>query len=239
VTGFTPDPPSGRVYHAGRLVRGTDVTPAGQLRLDAIARYLQDVAEDDVKDAAWDEPQDWLLRRCELAIAACPARGEEVRLRTFCSGLGPRWAERTTTLAGPAGDLIQATALWVAIGALSGAPVPLSAEFRRIYGPSTQDRTVTSRLRHPAPGPDLVARPWPLRAADFDPAGHVNNSIAWAAAEDLLAGQGWRPARAEAEYHRQVLPGCEPGLAASHSPARLDAWLLAGTDRLASLRLSR
>lgn len=239
MTDFTPDPPAGRVYEVIRTVRGTDVTPAGELRLDAIARYLQEAAQDDVTDSAWTEPQDWLLRRCELAIAGYPVHGDQVRLRTFCSGLGPRWAERTTTLAGPAGDLIQATALWVAVDRQTGAPAPLSEEFRRVYGPSAQQRTVTSRLRHPAPGPDLASRPWPLRAADFDPAGHVNNSIAWAAAEDILAGLRWRPASAEAEYHRQILPGCEPALLTGHSPGRADAWLVTGQDRLVSLRLER
>lgn len=239
MTSFAADPPAGRLYHAERTVRGTDVTPAGQLRLDAIARYLQDAAEDDVAESRWDEPQDWLLRRCELVIGGYPCRGDEVRLRTFCSGLGPRWAQRTTTLSGKDGDLIQASALWVAIARQTGAPAQLSEEFRRVYGPSAQGRTVSARLTHPAPDPWLGQRPWPLRAADFDTAGHVNNAIAWAAAEDALAGLSWRPSRAESEYHRQILPGCEPGLIACHSPGGLDAWLVDGKDRLVSIRLAR
>ncbi len=60
---FVPDPVSGRIFATSRLVRMTDVTPSGRLRLDAIARYLQEAAEDDVTDSGWDEPCDWLLRR--------------------------------------------------------------------------------------------------------------------------------------------------------------------------------
>ena len=37
------------------------MTPAGRLRLDAIARYLQDVAEDDLLDSGLRDAAAWLL----------------------------------------------------------------------------------------------------------------------------------------------------------------------------------
>ena len=40
------------MFTTARTVRGTDVTPAGRLRFDALARYLQDAAEDDLADIA-------------------------------------------------------------------------------------------------------------------------------------------------------------------------------------------
>jgi len=49
------------VFATVQVVRGTDVAPSGRLRLDALARYLQDAAEDDLADAGWDEPYGWLL----------------------------------------------------------------------------------------------------------------------------------------------------------------------------------
>src|SRR5215831_9616535 len=45
------EPGTGRIYSTRRIVRSTDVTPSGRLRLDALARYLQIVAEDDVADS--------------------------------------------------------------------------------------------------------------------------------------------------------------------------------------------
>ncbi|HUL25351.1 MAG TPA: hypothetical protein VLW44_06235 [Streptosporangiaceae bacterium] len=72
---FAPDPAHGRVFTTARVVRGTDVTPSGRLRLDALARYLQDAAEDDLADAGWDQPYGWLLRRCEVAIRGHPGSG--------------------------------------------------------------------------------------------------------------------------------------------------------------------
>jgi acyl-ACP thioesterase len=234
-----PGPASGRVFSTGRQVRSTDVTPAGRLRFDALARYLQDAAEDDVADSGWQEPCGWLLRRCSVTVRGYPAVGEQVALRTFCSAAGPRWAERTTTLAGSAGDLIQACAIWVAVDPESGQPRPLGPGFLAVYGESAGGRAVSARLRHPAPGAAPAGRDWPLRASDFDTAGHVNNSVHWAAVEDLLAGRGWLPAAAEMEYHRPILPGQAARLVSSQAGGELRAWLLDGGQRLASALLTR
>src|SRR5262249_50860885 len=147
---FVPDPPRGRVFTTARAVRGTDVTPAGRLRFDAIARYLQDAAEDDLADAGWDEPYGWLLRRCQVAVRGSPAGGRG-GVRTFCSASGPGWAERTPPLPGPSGDRVQARAVWVAITGADGRPCPRGPAFHRLYGPSTGGRQVSARLSHPAP----------------------------------------------------------------------------------------
>jgi acyl-ACP thioesterase len=243
---------AGRVFAASRVVRSTDVTPAGRLRLDALARYLQDAAEDDLADSGWDEPTDWLLRRVTVAVRRYPARREVLRLSTFCSAIGPRWAERTTTVAGPGGDLVQARAVWVAIARADGRPAPLGAAFHRLYGPSAEGHRVSARLSHPGPPADSHSGPpgagpgrphgrtWPLRATDFDPAGHVNNSVHWAAVEEVLAGlaDGWRPARADFEYARPIQPGDDPELVVSHTPGELRVWMLGGNQTLASARLT-
>src|SRR5580693_6274200 len=200
---FRPDPPRGRVFTTTRQVRSTDVIPAGRLRLDALARYLQQAAEDDVSDAGWDGSYFWLLRRVALAIRGYPAHRERISLRTYCSATGPRWAERTTVVSGTDGDLIQSTAIWVAVSA-DGRPVPLGESFQRVYGPSAGGRQVSARLTHPGLPGSAAGRPWPLRAADFDTAGHVNNAVHWAAVEDELPGLDWLPGRAELEYHRPI-----------------------------------
>jgi acyl-ACP thioesterase len=235
---FRADPVQGRVFTTTRQVRSTDVTPAGRLRLDSLARYLQQAAEDDVGDAGWDGPYLWLLRRVALAIRGYPAHRERISLRTYCSATGPRWAERTTTVSGADGDLIQSTAIWVAVSAGDGRPVPLDEMFQRIYGPSTGGRQVSARLSHPGLPGSAAARPWPLRAADFDTAGHVNNSIHWAAMEDELAGVDWLPGHAELEYHRPILPVAEPELVSRPEPGELRAWLRDGPQRLASAWLT-
>jgi acyl-ACP thioesterase len=247
---FRSEPAAGRIYATRRIVRSTDVARSGRLRLDALARYLQTAAEDDVADAGLVEPVVWLVRRCELRISALPAMGDRVAVRTFCSGTGPRWAERTTTLASPSGrPLVQATAVWAAVGVADGRPVPLSADFTSIYGPSAAGRVVSVRLSHRRPDSTVLSgngaavgappRDWPLRAADFDTAGHVNNAVHWAVVEDELAATDWLPSAAAVEYQRAIMPGCLPRLVTSRQPGQTALWLLDGTSLLASARLTR
>jgi acyl-ACP thioesterase len=245
---FRTEPARGRVYATRRIVRSTDVTPSGRLRLDALARYLQTAAEDDVADAGLAEPVVWLVRRCELRIAALPVMGERVAVRTFCSGTGPRWAERTTTLATPGGrPLAQATAVWAAVSQADGRPVQLTPHFSAIYGPSAAGRAASVRLSHRRPAEitgngvadGTPPRDWPLRVADFDTAGHVNNAVHWEVVEDELAAIGWLPSVAEVEYQRAILPGCLPRLVTERQPGQSTIWLMAGDRVLASARLSK
>lgn len=245
---FRSEPASGRVYMTRRIVRSTDVAPSGRLRLDALARYLQTVAEDDLADSGLAEPVVWLVRRCELRIRALPAMGERLTVATFCSGTGPRWAERTTTLCGTDGvPLVQASAIWAAVSRADGQPVPLSAGFLTAYGGSAGGRVVSARLTHPRPaaavqdgnGAGSATRlgTWPLRAVDFDTAGHVNNAVHWAVVEDELAAGNWVPSAAEMEYHRAILPGCTPRLVTERRDGAMVLWLLADGRVLASARL--
>ena len=44
------------MYQASRRVRLGDASPRGRLRLDACARYLQDIANDDSRDAGSPNP---------------------------------------------------------------------------------------------------------------------------------------------------------------------------------------
>jgi acyl-ACP thioesterase len=245
---FRPEPASGRVYTTHRIVRSTDVLPSGRLRLDALARYLQAAAEDDLSDSGLIEPVVWLVRRCELRIRALPAMGERLRIATFCSGTGPRWAERTTTLCAPDGaPLVMASALWALVSGADGRPVPLSADFLTTYGESAGGRVVSARLSHPRPraidgnGVGTESRPavWPLRAVDFDTAGHVNNAVHWAVVEDELAAGSWVPSVAEVEYHRAIVPGCMPQVVTDRREGETLLWLQADGRLLASARLSQ
>jgi acyl-ACP thioesterase len=242
---FAPYPPSGRVFTVSRAVRSTDVTPDGRLRFDALARYLQEAAEDDVADAGLAQPCVWLGRRVAVAVRGYPVQGQPLELTTFCSATGPRWAERTTTVTACGRDLMQAMAVWAAVAADSGRSVPLGPAFHRLYGEAAQGRTVSARLSLPGPrtadGQDAPrpGRAWPLRASDFDMAGHVNNTVHWAAVEDVLAEAGWLPSAAELEYHRPILPGHDPRLVVSQQRDQLSCWLLDGPHRLASARLTR
>ena len=110
-----------------------------------------------------------------------------VDLVTFCSGFGPRWAERRTR--SPPGRLRspKRSALWVFADRAGGRPLPLHDQFFAIYGEAAGGRRVSSRLVHPRPPVGVSSRPWPLRVRDLDLLDHVNNARALEAVEDEVA----------------------------------------------------
>jgi acyl-ACP thioesterase len=211
------------------------------VRYDAIARYLQDVAEDDANDAGWPKSIGWLLRRCVIDVRQFPALGERVQLATFCSASAPKWAERTTTLTGDAGGSAQASAVWIAVDTTSGRPTRVGELFERVYAPSTDGRRASVRLSIPAPNSQALAaaRDWPLRQSDLDVWGHVNNAISWAAVEDELSHLDWLPQRAEVEHNDAMTLADVPRLASGPSDAGLDLWLVTAGRVLTSARLFR
>jgi acyl-ACP thioesterase len=214
-----------------------DASMSGRLRLDALAQFLQDLAANDAEDAEVVRDRGWVLRRMELDVTRLPAIYEDVVITTWCSGVGSRWAERSTTLddtrALEGGVCVEARALWVYIDLSTGAPVPLSDTFHQVYGRDVPK--VRARLQHPGPPPDAKRRPWPLRITDFDVFGHVNNAVYWSAVEDELATwlDGRRILHCEVEYRAGIDPGDVPELAVVAGD-QLALWFVVGDEVRAS-----
>lgn len=223
-----------------RTVRLGDVSPSGRLRLDALARYLQDVATDDVDDAGITGA--WVLRRSALRVGELPLFRDVVELDTFCSGFGRRWAERRTTLRVDGAPRVESVALWVYVDA-RGRPAPLEDWFFDLYGTAANDRRVSGRLRLPAPPDDAMRREWVVRRTDLDVLGHVNNAIAWAAVEDEVARHGLlsegRIAGAEMEYRAPVDVGDPCELVSVRDVDGMACWLVVDGEVRAAARLAR
>jgi acyl-ACP thioesterase len=215
-----------------------DASVSGRLRLDALAQYLQDVAANDAEDAEVVRDRGWVLRRMEVDVTRLPAIYEDIVLTTWCSGVGSRWAERSTTIADTraleGGVCVETRALWVYIDLATGAPVALSDTFHRIYGGDDMPK-VRARLQHPGPPADAKRRPWPLRITDFDVFGHVNNAVYWSAVEDELATwlDGRRVGHCEVEYRAGIDPGDVPELLVV-AGEQLTVWFMVGDEVRAS-----
>lgn len=184
-----PPPATGRIYRHTAVAGLGDVTPQRRARLDAVARWLQDAAWADVVDSGIPDEGVWVVRRMELAVERFPSFWEPLEVATFCSGTGPLWAERRTTVRGEQGGLVEAVALWVHLDPDGARPRPLPAGFEAVYGEAAGGRRVRARLKHPPEPPEgAPAAPWWFRATDLDMAHHVNNAVYWAAVEEELAG---------------------------------------------------
>lgn len=211
-------PAIGRVFRASRRAHLGDVDAHGTVRLEALARFLQDVATDDADDAQLSETRGvWVLRSSDVEIVSTPVYHEAVELATFCSGTGPRWAERRTRVTGDRGAFVDAAGLWVFVDREHGRPLALDDDFHDRYGESAAGRRVRGRLVHGAPPDDADWRTWPLRTSDFDVLDHVNNARSLEAVEDELARRlsGRLPVRARVEYRGTLERGDAVMLASS------------------------
>jgi acyl-ACP thioesterase len=202
-TELVPAPSAGRVFTERTRAGLGDVAPSGRVRLDAIARWLQDAAFADIMDTGLPDDAVWVVRRLGLRVERFPRFGEAIEVATWCSGTGSLWAERRTTVSGDGGGRVEAVALWVHLDADGLRPRPMPAGFEAVYGPATGGRRVRARLRHPpAPPPGAASTAWRFRAADLDLAAHVNNAAYWEVLEeDLAAGaEPLAPLEAEIEH---------------------------------------
>ena len=222
--------PDGRSFAGTRKVRLGDVDATGRLRLDAVARYLQDVATDDVDDAdVSGTPDDhtWVLRRLAVAVRHWPHFRDSVELVTWCSATAGSAAERRTTISEGGEVAIESEALWVFVSP-DGRPARLGPEFLARYSPTTPRRRLSTRLQHGVAPPDAVRASWPLRAIDLDVLGHVNNAVHWAAVEEVLRGtaaaldRGWT---VELEYRAPLEADDKPDLAVVRTHDGFACWL--------------
>ena len=223
-TELLPLPPAGRSFAASRTVRLGDVDAHGELRLDSIARYLQDVATDDAVDAGLANAMGWLVRRTMIRVEQPAVLNESVELTTWCTGSGRSWAERRTSIRSEGGAAIDAVCLWVQIDVDSGRPARLDDGCHDVYGTAAGGRTVSSKLSLPkSPSADGVAESWAFRVTDLDPFGHVNNAAQWALHEHHLASIGTaRRGIGEIEYPAPAPAGRSLDLVLDGT----DGWLL-------------
>lgn len=211
----SPFPSAGRTFTTRRRVRLGDVTPKGRLRLDATARYLQDIATDDALDGNYDDPHGWVVRRTEMWVREFPSYLDWLELVTWCGGVGSHWAERRTriTVNGSTIAAIETASLWVRVDLRTLKPLPLTETFRSQIGVAAADRHVSARLLvgRNLPGDAAVTDSfaWPLRFVDFDAVGHLNNAVYWEPLEQFLGANRDRraPLHATVEHHRSVEPG--------------------------------
>lgn len=195
---------SGRRFSAARPIRLSDADAAGRLRHDSIARYLQDIAADDVLDAGWTPDEHiWVVRRTVLDVVQPVLSDTSVELTTWCGAVAGAAAARRTSIVGDQGGHVEAEMIWIHLGP-DLQPLRLGDRFLSVYGASAEGRRASTRLELPGPTDGAAAAPWRLRRADVDRLGHINNAAYWPPVEELFADRLREPHRALLEYRRPL-----------------------------------
>jgi acyl-ACP thioesterase len=185
-----------------------DCAPTGRVRLDALARFVQDIAYADAEDVGLSRTAAWVVRRTRMRVAHFPRFGEHLELATFCSGLGRMWAERRTSITGDGPGDAEVVSLWVHLDPLSGRPTPITEQEIEVWGESAAGRRVTARLRHPAPEGVEDSFSWWFRHTEYDLAGHINNAAyLQPLEEELLQGVDLESIDIEIEYRTPAQAG--------------------------------
>lgn len=233
-----PIPVIGRTFAAQRRVRLADMDETGRLRLDAVARFLQDVAIDDVQETGWGLPSHlWFVRRIRLEVRAPFLDDRDVRLVTWCSGLAAIAAGRRWSLVGDRGGRIEVDSVWIHLGP-DQRPTRI-ASFG-VYAEATGGRSVSTRLELPLTADDARRSPWALRSTDVDLHGHVNNAVYWQAIEDAARGEGVdlaAPLVAELDYRDPIDLGDRVELAISRDDEAVSVGFCVGDSVPAAARV--
>ncbi len=178
-----------RQFQLNRRVALSDTDHTGRLRLDACARYLQDVAAFDAIDADISNVGNWVLRQNNIFVSALPAYGEPINSRTYLTGSGRAWVERTSVIsnASTGERQICAKALWVLTHATSGAPISVPEHLYAVYGPLATSHKVSIRdVKRPSLPHGASVLDWQIRYSDQDILAHLNNATYLEALEEVL-----------------------------------------------------
>jgi acyl-ACP thioesterase len=198
------------------------------MRLDALARWAQDVAYADIEDAGLEQVAIWVVRRTRIRVLRFPRFGEHFEVQTFASGLGRMWAQRSTIVTpldvgggiGPThptpiatAPVVELVSLWIHLDPVRLVPSVITQAELDIYAEAAGDRRCPHRLTHPRPRPESETAEsgssWTFRRTDTDLADHVNNAAYWEPLEEELLASDAEPSEidAELEFRTPAQPG--------------------------------
>ncbi len=238
-----------RFFEADYRVRTGDVDQEMRVRLDAVARYLQDVANDNIEVTEFrDSDPFWIVRRTVIDVIEPITWPASFNAQRWCGALSTRWTNMRVRLTSthetnrfnpePRPDgLIETEAFWINVND-QGMPSRLTDEAYEMLSQMTDEHRLRwkSMNADKAPAADeleLADRPHILRITDFDPFKHLNNAAYLEAVEDELTDHGDLvdvPHRLVIEYLRPIVPGTEITIRRRRVGDRLEMWLLIGEN---------
>jgi acyl-ACP thioesterase len=204
-------PASGYVYRTSWRVPTGDVDGNLHLRLDGVARYIQEVGAENLVDAgeAEDHPH-WLVQRTVIDVIEPIEFPNDVSFSRWCSALSSRWCTMRVDLVGSDGGRIETEGFWIAINSKTLTPQRVSDTLIERFATTTAERRLKWRPWLQNPLDTDTATPFALRRTDIDIFEHVTNTAYWHAIHEVMAMAPevcTAPYRAVVEYRRPIQYG--------------------------------
>lgn len=234
-----------RYFSADYRVRTGDVDQEMRVRLDSVARYLQDIANDNIEATEFvDSDPFWIVRRTVIDVIRPFSWPASVTAERWCGALSTRWTNMRVRLTAAhetnrfnpddrAPGLIETEAFWINVND-QGMPSRLSDSAFEMLSSMNDHHRLRWKSMNPDKAPavgdvELPDREHILRSTDFDPFKHLNNAAYLEAIEDELIDHAdliEGPHRLVIEYLRPIVPGTRITLRRVREADRLLVWML-------------
>lgn len=172
-------------------LRVADIDRRGRLRMDAAARHIQDIGQDQLREMGYEATHPlWIVRRTMMDLIRPIEFQDLLRVRRWCSGTSNRWCEMRVRIDGKrSGGLIESEAFWININRETQGPARISEDFLTGLKRTTSVDRLRWKAYLKAGGREEAAEvhEYPIRFTDIDLFDHVNNSVYWSVVEDYLS----------------------------------------------------
>ena len=195
-------PDSGYVYQTGWRLGTSDIDEHKRLRLDGVARYIQEVGAEHLGDANLAEVHPhWIVLRTVIDVIEPIEIPSDITFRRWCAALSTRWCNMRVQLEGSDGGRVETEGFWICMNKDTLTPARFTDETIALFGSTTDNHRLRWRPWLTEPVTDAVETPFPLRRTDIDLFEHVNNTVYWHGVHEIL---GQLPELEKAPY-RAVL----------------------------------
>jgi acyl-ACP thioesterase len=208
---LVPVPDEGYVYQTRWGLATSDIDEHRRLRLDSVARYIQEVGAQHLADAGLAEVHPhWIVLRTVIDVLEPVEIPSEITFRRWCAALSSRWCDMRVQLHGDQGGRIETQGFWICMNKDTLTPSRLTDYCVERFGSTTDNHRLRWRpwvTEHVQAGTTI---PFPLRRTDIDLFEHVNNTIYWHGVHEVLGDYPElenNPYRAVLEYRSPIKYG--------------------------------
>lgn len=241
---LSPLPEHGYVYRTSARLLTSDVDASLRLRLDGVARNIQEVGAEHLTDSGYaDVHPHWIVQRTVIDVLEPLVLPSEITYRRWCSGISTRWCSMRVRLDGSDGGRVETEGFWINMNKATATPSLISDDLFARFATTTENTRLKWRPWLPGPAGAGRVTPFPLRQTDVDLFRHVNNTVYWqgvhevmALYPDVVAGSH----RAVVEYRKPIQPGESVDIHSTVDERAVRLWfVVAGEVRAAGLLRSR